>query len=105
MTRTSQELQGVLEAAEAALAWERKILALLLALGIDLERTDDARQVYFSALAAVREYLNWDGGQAFVVTDSKEIVTATPEECNVCSVPAGECLVSVVFCALPLLGR
>ena len=90
MTRTSQELQGALEAAEAALAWERKIPALLLALGIDLERTDDARQVYFSALAAVREYLNWDGGQAFVVTDSREIVTATPEECNVCSVPAGE---------------
>lgn len=70
MTKTFEELQEALEVAEAALAWERKIPELLVAVGCDFQRADNARQVYGSALAAVRDRLDWDEGKAFIVTDS-----------------------------------
>ena len=79
MTKTFEELQEALEVAEAALAWERKIPELLVAVGCDFQRADNARQVYGSALAAVRDRLDWDEGEAFIVADlngSEKVVPA-----------------------------
>jgi signal transduction histidine kinase len=78
MTKTIGELQNALEVAESSLAWERRIPEVLLALGRDFLRAETAGQLYGLALAAARDRLNWDEGQAFIVEDSNGSVTAVP---------------------------
>lgn len=80
MAKSIKDLQEALEAAEAAIAWERKIPELLLNLGFAFQEAEDAKGVYDATIAAVCHDLDWDEGRVFLAKETNGAQCAVLEE-------------------------